>query len=177
MAHIHDKIDFIVETFIVHNNKVLLRIHDKYKFWLSVGGHIELDEDPIQAAIREVKEEVGLDIEIYNDQKELDQFNEEDEKMVIRPQYINRHHINNTHEHIALIYFAKSSTDKLHPSETEISDHVKWFTSEELDNPKYNLRPKIKFYAKKALEKLSTIEIEGKTSGSTDQIPSTRDFA
>jgi len=54
MPHIHDKIDFTVEVFIVHNNKVLLRKHDKYKIWLSVGGHIELNEDPNQAAIRDV---------------------------------------------------------------------------------------------------------------------------
>ncbi len=35
--------------------KVQLRKHDKYNIWLSVGGHIEPDEDPNQAAIREVK--------------------------------------------------------------------------------------------------------------------------
>ncbi len=60
MPHIHEKIDFCVEVFIVHKNKVLLRVHDKFKFWLSIGGHIELDEDPIEAAYREVKEEVGF---------------------------------------------------------------------------------------------------------------------
>lgn len=54
MAHIHEKIDFTVEVFVVFQNKVLLRKHDKYKIWLSVGGHIELDEDPNQAALREV---------------------------------------------------------------------------------------------------------------------------
>ena len=65
MPHIHEKVDFTVEVFIVHNGKVLLRKHDKYKIWLSVGGHIELDEDPNQAAIREVKEEVGLDVKLF----------------------------------------------------------------------------------------------------------------
>ena len=60
MPHIHEKIDFTVEVFIVYKNKVLLRMHDKHKIWLSVGGHIELDEDPIQAAICEVKEKLGL---------------------------------------------------------------------------------------------------------------------
>ena len=64
MPHIHEKIDFTVEVFIVHKDKVLLRMHDKYHLWLSVGGHIELDEDPVQGIIREVKEEVGLDIKI-----------------------------------------------------------------------------------------------------------------
>lgn len=56
MAHIHYKNDFTVEVFVVHQDKVLLRLHDKYKIWLSVGGHIDLDEDPNKAAIREVKE-------------------------------------------------------------------------------------------------------------------------
>ena len=33
--------------------------HDK---WIGVGGHLEKDETPDQAAIREVKEETGLDV-------------------------------------------------------------------------------------------------------------------
>jgi len=64
MPHIHKLIDFTVEVFIVHKHKVLLRRHDKYKKWLSIGGHIELHEDPVEAAIREVKEEVGLEVEV-----------------------------------------------------------------------------------------------------------------
>jgi 8-oxo-dGTP pyrophosphatase MutT (NUDIX family) len=67
MAHIHTKpgqVDHTVEVFVVSGGKVLLRKHDKYGIWLSVGGHIELDEDPNQAALREVKEEVGLDTEL-----------------------------------------------------------------------------------------------------------------
>ena len=64
MPHIHKLIDFTVEVFIVHKHKVLLRRHDKYKKWLSIGGHIELHEDPVEAAIREVKEEVGHEPQI-----------------------------------------------------------------------------------------------------------------
>jgi 8-oxo-dGTP pyrophosphatase MutT (NUDIX family) len=64
LPHIHEKIDFCAEAFIVYQNKVLLRVHDKYGFWLSIGGHVELDEDPTQAVIREVKEEVGLEVEL-----------------------------------------------------------------------------------------------------------------
>ena len=46
MPHIHEKIDFTVEVFIVHKDTVLLRMHDKVKKWLGPGGHIELHEDP-----------------------------------------------------------------------------------------------------------------------------------
>jgi ADP-ribose pyrophosphatase YjhB (NUDIX family) len=67
MPHLHEKLDFVSDVFIVHENKVLLRKHDKYKIWLSVGGHIEAGEDPTEAAIREVKEEVGLDIKLVGD--------------------------------------------------------------------------------------------------------------
>ena len=56
MPHIHEKIDFTVGVFVVHKNKVLLRKHDKYHLWLDVGGHVELNEDPTEAAVREVKE-------------------------------------------------------------------------------------------------------------------------
>ena len=38
MSHIHEKIDFTVEVFIVHKSRVLLRMHDKYKKWMSVAG-------------------------------------------------------------------------------------------------------------------------------------------
>ena len=40
LPHIHEKIDFTVEVFIVYKNKVLLRMHDKVKKWLGPGGHI-----------------------------------------------------------------------------------------------------------------------------------------
>lgn len=62
MPHLHEKIDFVSSVYIVNGDAVLLRKHDKYKMWLPPGGHIELDEDPSEAAIREAKEEVGLDV-------------------------------------------------------------------------------------------------------------------
>lgn len=46
--------EFPIRTLLVH--------HKKNNKWLPPGGHIEWNENPIQAAIREVKEETGLDI-------------------------------------------------------------------------------------------------------------------
>lgn len=154
MPHIHDKIDFTAEVFVVHNNKVLLRKHDKYGIWLSVGGHIELDEDSNEAAIREVKEEVGLDVELYHEGSHL--LNVEDYKDLILPQSMNRHRINDTHEHVTLVFFAKADTDKLSLSETEKSDACKWFAKEELEDPRYDIKPSILKDALAALDKLSS---------------------
>jgi len=158
MSHIHEKIDFTVEVFVVHKNRVLLRLHDKYKFWLSVGGHIELDEDPNQTALREVMEEVGLKVELYKDSNlDLVEFKDKEKrkyKELIPPQFLNRHNITDTHEHVSLTYFAKSKTDKLNLSKSELTDGCKWFTKEELDDPNFGIKDRIKFYAKSALEKI-----------------------
>src|SRR3989344_5859609 len=105
MPHIHEKIDFTAEVFIVHQDKVLLRKHDKYKIWLSIGGHIELDEDPNQAALREVKEEVGLGVDLYNPHSTPFPISSGE---LIPPIFVNRHRINEKHEHVTLVYFATS---------------------------------------------------------------------
>ena len=96
MSHIHDKIDYTVEVFIIYKNKVLLRKHDKYGIWLSVGGHIELDEDPNQGALREVREEVGLDVTLDNSllpSTPPDSRNRD----LIPPHYLNRNRLSPTH--------------------------------------------------------------------------------
>ncbi|HUD44932.1 MAG TPA: NUDIX domain-containing protein [Patescibacteria group bacterium] len=153
MPHIHETIDFTSEVFIVYKNKVLLRKHDKYKIWLGAGGHIELDEDPNQAAIREVKEEVGLDVVLDDSLQEFHQ-NEAGIKELIPPYFMNRNRINAKHEHVTLIYFAKSKTDKIvELVEREKSEECRWFTKEAIEANK-EIMDNIKVYALKALEKL-----------------------
>ena len=44
------------------NKKILFIHHKKLNKWLFVGGHIEENEDPETAVIREIKEETNLDI-------------------------------------------------------------------------------------------------------------------
>ncbi|MBY0376830.1 NUDIX domain-containing protein [Patescibacteria group bacterium] len=154
MPHIHEKIDFCVEVFIVHQDKVLLRMHDKYHEWLSVGGHIELDEDPVEAAHREVKEEVGLEIELEGNlaiaRNEKYEYRE-----LLPPRHMSRHRVNATHEHIVFIYFAKSSSNKVVDSH---SDHeraeTRWVTLDELND--MNLLPDVRFYAEEALKELGS---------------------
>ena len=153
MPHIHEKIDFTADVFVVHKDKVLVRKHDKYDLWLAVGGHIELDEDPNQSAIREVKEEVGLDVELVGN---LPKFKNERSsyKELLPPRYMNIHDITPTHQHISLIYFAKSDSDNVVENEGEKSKGWKWFTKEELERNEEDMPESIQFYALKALEEL-----------------------
>ncbi len=155
MPHIHDKIDFCSETFIVFDNKVLLRKHDKFKIWLSVGGHIELDEDPGLAAVREAKEEVGLDIVLYQEEGKQPEFHDGKNISLIPPQYLNRHQVTENHDHIVFIYFGRSQTDALKLSETEVTEDCRWFSKEEILNNDLGISDMVQFYALQALEKLS----------------------
>lgn len=53
---------FTAAGFCLHQGKILLVKHKKLGIWLAPGGHLELNELPHEAAVREVKEETGLTV-------------------------------------------------------------------------------------------------------------------
>lgn len=57
-------------VYVINDGKVLIHQHKKYKTWFHLGGHIEEDEFPHEAAIREVKKESGFDVTLI--ETELD---------------------------------------------------------------------------------------------------------
>lgn len=149
MPHIHEKIDYAADVFIVNDGAVLLRMHDKYDMWLAAGGHVELDEDFVEAALREAKEETGLDVTLIGTTTEEFQ---DGEREILVPFFINRHRVSDTHEHISLMYVGTSDTRELNPAEGEKQDGFKWFTREDLDDPQYGVVLRVRKYAKVALE-------------------------
>ena len=149
MAHIHKLIDFVVVVYVVYRDKVLLIYHRELDKWLPIGGHIELDEDPEQALFREVKEECGLEIEVLGEKPSI---RSEGTKFLYSPIFLDIHKISKTHKHIGLYYFAKAKTDKVVLNKKE-HKKIRWFSKEELDNPKFNLDEAVKFYAREALKK------------------------
>lgn len=148
MPHIHEKIDFTSEVFIVNGDAVLLRKHDKFKIWLSVGGHIELNEDPVEAALREVKEEVGLSVELIGETRQFG----DGTRNLLPPRFLHRHSASDSHEHVTFVYFARAKDRNHVEGEKEKSDEIRWFTREELDDPQYDIKENIRFYAKAALD-------------------------
>ncbi len=153
MPHIHEKIDFSPDVFIVHKDKVLLRMHDKYNLWLVPGGHVELDETPDQAAIREVQEEVGINITLVSPRKIPTNIDDERFTELPTPWHINIHDVNDSHRHVSLVYFATSETDAIVNSLNEHErTESRWVNKEELDT--MDLIPNIRFYAEEALKEL-----------------------
>jgi 8-oxo-dGTP pyrophosphatase MutT (NUDIX family) len=55
---------FTATGFVVDGSRTLLHWHKRLGQWMPPGGHIEDDEDPVQAVLREIQEETGLAAEV-----------------------------------------------------------------------------------------------------------------
>jgi len=152
MTHIHEKIDWTVDIFIVHADKVLLRMHEKYHTPLAVGGHVELDEDPVTAAKRECMEEVGLPIIIHSCGS-VPESTETQFRFLEVPDGLNIHSVSDTHQHISLVYFATTEHTDIVPEHPD--DTWEWLTKTELES-RTDIRDNIKHYALRALDTLAS---------------------
>ena len=154
MAHIHEKIDFTVAIFVVHDAKVLLILHRKLGKWLPLGGHIELDEDPEIAARREAKEESGLDVELLGERPPT---TEPGTRALIAPRFLDIHRISDTHEHIGMIYWARPIAGDVTLATEEHHD-IRWCNAEELDALQPPMSNAVKWYCQLALREIANGE-------------------
>ena len=150
MAHIHVKIDFTVAIFVVLNSRVLLIHHRKLDKWLPLGGHIELEEDPEQAALREAREESGLEVDLIGERPPT---TEPGTRALIAPRFLDIHRITETHEHIGMIYWARPRNGRLTLAELEHHD-LRWCSAAELDALQPAMSNAVKWYCRKAIEEV-----------------------
>lgn len=147
MAHLHEKIDFTVAIFVVRGGRVLVVHHRNLNKWLPLGGHIELDEDPEQAALREAKEESGFEIELLGERPPT---TGSGTRALIAPRFLDIHRINATHEHIGMIYWARPKNGALTLAPAEHHD-IRWCTEPELDALQPPMDAPVKWYCRRAL--------------------------
>lgn len=138
-------IDIVVAGYVLNNGKVLLIYHNKLQKWLPVGGHIEKDETPDEALRREIKEELGIEINFLNYPKLKIGNNNE----FALPFHVNLHPIKEGHSHYCLFYLCVPKSGNIKINKSEISDY-KWFSKEELDGA--NISESIKAECLLALE-------------------------
>lgn len=116
--------DFTVAVFVVHDDRVLLHFHQKLDRWLPPGGHIEPNELPDDAAVREVMEETGVactltgGTRMHYDDPSLP-------RQLVSPAGIQLEQIGPDHQHIDLIYFATGVPADPWPK-------VEWFALDQL---------------------------------------------
>ena len=101
---------------IIKDQKVLLVYEKNRNFWGFPKGHMEDGETEIETALREVKEEVGLDVEI-------------DKKRRYTLNYV----IGNEIDKTTVLYIAKAKNEKIIMQESEI-ENTKWCSFEEALN-------------------------------------------
>ena len=136
--------DFTATTFVVHNDRTLLLLHRKLGIWVPPGGHIDPNELPDQAALREVLEESGLDVELSDQGRPIGPI-----RMLPQPYCILLEDIGPQHQHIDLIYFARVRGGSMSHSDRE-AQAARWFTWEELGEPQ--ITEDIRVLGRRAIE-------------------------
>ena len=137
-------------VYVVYENKVLLHRHKKYNTLFPLGGKMNEEEVPHETAIREVYEESGLEIELYN----------RDSKLALgrvvqlhSPMHTLLENVGHEVENIDFIYFARAFSNEVRPQTGESKD-LYWFTKEEIESND-NIKPHVKVMALDALRILS----------------------
>lgn len=139
--------DFTVAVFVVHDDHVLLHPHRKLGIWLPPGGHIEPNELPDEAALREVEEESGLKVELVGP-RGVDVDDPSAPLQLVRPEGIQLEDISPGHQHIDLIYFARPVNARLDELPALIED-MRWLREDQLAS--IDLTLEVETWARKAL--------------------------
>ncbi|AQM59515.1 NUDIX domain-containing protein [Clostridium baratii] len=134
-------------VYVVYEDKVLLHMHKKHKTLFPLGGHMDANEVPHETAIREVFEESGLEVELYNNDRELELGRV---VQLHKPMHILLENVGHDVENIDFIYFATSENNKLNPDIGE-SKEFYWFSKDDIENSN-EIKPHVKQMALQALD-------------------------
>lgn len=125
---------FVATGYVVRDGKTLLIRHKKLGMWLPPGGHIDPNELPDDAVVREILEETGLEVDIVSDKRT--EPCERGVRYLHVPNHVQLEDIPNHPQHIDLIYFCRLKDESAVPviSERE-TDGARWFSIEDLRGP------------------------------------------
>ncbi|MFT4883417.1 MAG: 8-oxo-dGTP pyrophosphatase MutT (NUDIX family) [Natronomonas sp.] len=129
---------FVATMYVVNDGATLLHEHEKLGMWLPPGGHIDRDELPHEAALRETYEETGLAPRIVADcgPYDTEQVESMPQPAAFLLEDIDVHEDGRiAHQHMDFVYFGRVEDRAVEPAghdETE-ADAWTWFTAEQLD--------------------------------------------
>lgn len=134
---------FTASVFIVYQDQVLLHKHKRFGLWLPVGGYLEGNELPHEAAMREAREEVGLEIEIIHE----DLVVSGREREIPHGQYLTLINPAPGVEQVDFTFFGISQSNQI-TSEEGIKD-FRWLSLEDLEQ--FEIEEKTRKYAREAI--------------------------
>ncbi|MEF8786168.1 MAG: NUDIX hydrolase [Haloarculaceae archaeon] len=146
---------FVATVYVVHDGATALHTHDKLDMWLPPGGHIDRDEVPHEAAVREVREELGLDPTLVAPTADIDS---PTVQSIPRPQQFLLEDINTCdgdvgHQHIDFIFYGTVESREITPTAGEQpADDWEWFTPEQLRDNADRLESDVVEIGQRAIE-------------------------
>lgn len=134
---------FCVSVYVFNpdTEKFLLVKHKKLGKWVQPGGHIELNEDPEEAAIRETFEETGLHVKLMGEHypRETD---------FIKPLALQRNAVKPDHIHVDIVYMAIPTDEGSLSINEKETDGLKWFSLEEILDDDFETFDDVKVWCK-----------------------------
>ena len=106
----------VVNIAIINADQILLIKREDFEVWCLPGGHVDEGESVAQAAVREAREETGLDVELTR---------------LVGVYSLSSNHGYNSH---TIVFAAESSGGKLRWSEDEVLE-ARYFNPAELPEP------------------------------------------
>ncbi len=129
---------FTSTVYIVNEGATALHHHDRLGIRIPPGGHVDRDELPHEAGLREVREETGFDATLLRETAAL---NPPAGEVLPQPAHMLLYDINVHpdgtvgHQHIDHIYFAAVESRQIAPGTGEADAEVwDWYTPESLQN-------------------------------------------
>jgi 8-oxo-dGTP pyrophosphatase MutT (NUDIX family) len=146
---------FVATVYVVDDGATLLHEHEKLDMWLPPGGHVERDELPHETAVREVREELGVGVDLLAPVGEL---SSQTVQSIPRPQHFLLEDINTNngevgHQHIDFVFYGRAKSRDLDPADGEApADAWEWFTPAELRANADHLEPDVVEMGRRAVE-------------------------
>ena len=101
------------------------------------GGHIDPNEIPDNAAIRETREETGIEVKLIGERIDI-------QDTLVRPFGVQLNTVEENHEHIDLIYLAIPKKDSKLILNRQESDGIQWYGKDTVLGPEFNTFDSVK---------------------------------
>jgi 8-oxo-dGTP pyrophosphatase MutT (NUDIX family) len=144
---------YTASAYVVESDAVALHEHERLDKWLPPGGHVERDELPHQAVVREVREETGLDVDLV---APVENVTSSTVESLPQPQHflladVNVHDGTVSHQHVDFVYYAGADSRAIDPAAGERSaDAWEWLTGDELSGDRFD--PDVTDIGRRAIE-------------------------